>query len=391
MTDDVKIFAKTIEKEARDQIDQLAAHPVSDNSKIRIMPDVHAGAGCTIGTTMTITDRICPNLVGVDIGCGMLAARIKERNIDLDALDKVIRWNVPCGFNINHAPKGYFDFAGMAYTGFDDIRAQCSIGSLGGGNHIIEVDRDKHGSLWIVIHSGSRHLGFEVASYYQKRAFELSTKPTGKEIGDLIHAYKEAGRDREIAAAIQKLKADRESNGSVKDLCFLTSFDKDKYLNDMDIIQKYAAFNRKMILRAIIQGMSLTVMDQFETIHNYVDVENMILRKGAVSAQNGERLLIPMNMRDGSLICEGKGNPDWNFSAPHGAGRLMSRAKAKETFTVDQYRASMDGIKSTCISYDTLDEAPFVYKDMQEIVSQIKPTCQVIDIIKPIYNFKASS
>lgn len=390
MTTDVNIFAKTVEDEARQQIERLASHPVSDGSKIRIMPDVHAGAGCTIGTTMTITDRVCPNLVGVDIGCGMLAAKLKDRFINLDELDSSIRWNVPSGHRVHNVAQNFFDLSQLACPVADTARAQCSLGSLGGGNHFIEVDKGQNGDLWLVIHTGSRHLGLEVAKYYQKAAIETLSKPSFDEIGQLIERYKAEGRQTEIASAITELKRIRKESSGDPELAYLSGRAMEQYLGDMRILQQYASANRRTILKAIVKDMGLTVKDSFETIHNYIDLDSMILRKGAVSAKKGERLIIPMNMRDGSLICKGKGNEDWNCSAPHGAGRLMSRTKAKENFTVAQYRAAMEGIKSTCISFETLDEAPFVYKSIHEILSQITPTCEVIDIIKPIYNFKAS-
>lgn len=390
MTNDVKIFAKTIEPEAKDQIDALASNPVSDGSKVRIMPDVHAGAGCTIGTTMTVKDRICPNLVGVDIGCGMLAVKLRTKYVDLEALDRAIRRNVPSGFNIHRKPQNTFDLNGLRCPVVNMERAQLSIGTLGGGNHFIEVDKDKAGGLWLVIHSGSRHLGLEIANWYQKLAEEKLTKPSSAEIGAVIKKLKEAGRQTEIAAALKELKAKYSHAGS-KDLAFLTGQEMEDYLNDMRIAQEYAANNRLTIADEILSSMKIAAADSFHTVHNYIDMENMILRKGAVSAYKGEMLLIPMNMRDGSLLCIGKGNEDWNCSAPHGAGRLMSRKKAKESITLGEYRESMAGIKSTCINFGTLDEAPAAYKPMSEIVKLIGPTCSVDEVIKPIYNFKASS
>lgn len=390
MTKDVKIYAKTIEQEATAQIDKLCNHPVSDGSKVRIMPDVHAGAGCTIGTTMTIHDRVCPNLVGVDIGCGMLAVRLGNVQIDLDALDKAIRWNVPCGQNVHNYPREWFDLTGLKCTGIDNSRALLSIGTLGGGNHFIEVDRQRDGALWLVIHTGSRKLGLEAANWHQRRAIEAMTKPTSEEIGRVVREYKASGRQKEIAGALEELKKKRSDFGA-PDLAYLTGDLMADYLNDMSIIQRYADANRQAIARAILKAMRLAPQEQFTTVHNYIDHESMILRKGAVSAKKGERLIIPMNMRDGSLICVGKGNNDWNQSAPHGAGRLMSRGKARESITLGAYKESMRNVHSTCVSFDTIDEAPAAYKDMKEIVSCIGPTCDVVEVIKPIYNFKASS
>lgn len=390
MTADVKIFAKTIEDKAKKQVENLSRHPVSDGSKIRIMPDVHAGAGCTIGTTMTIHDRVCPNLVGVDIGCGMLATKLESTRMDLDELDKVIRRNVPSGFNTHTYRTGWFDLSGLRCDAIDQGRALCSIGTLGGGNHFIEVDRDKRGCLWLVIHTGSRKLGLEAANWHQKRAVDAMTKPGQDEITKLISEYKASGRQREIAGTLATLKKERANCGD-KDLSFLTGGLMDDYLNDMAIIQAFADANRKAIAKAILEKMRLAPVEQFTTVHNYIDMESMILRKGAVSAKRGEQLIIPMNMRDGSLICIGKGNPDWNKSAPHGAGRLMSRSKARDSITLGAYKEAMRNIHTTCVSFDTIDEAPFAYKDMREIIGCIGPTCEVAEIIKPIYNFKATN
>lgn len=388
MTRDVKIFAKTIEQEAKEQILTLSNHPVSDGSKIRIMPDVHAGAGCTIGTTMTIIDRICPNLVGVDIGCGVLAVNLGVKKIDFDQLDSVIRWNVPAGTNIRYTAIEHFQFDEMRCPTADKVRANKSIGTLGGGNHFIEIDREKNGNLWLVIHSGSRHLGLEVANYYQKLAWEDMSKPSSDEVATIIAQYKEEGRQKEIASALAALK-EKYIGCEPKDLAYLTGQHMADYLNDMRIVQRFSDANRKAIARIICRELKVGPTESFTTVHNYIDHDMMILRKGSVSAKTGEKLIIPMNMRDGSLICTGKGNPDWNYSAPHGAGRLMSRSKAKEQFTIEEYKGSMKGIYSTCISYDTLDENPGVYKDMKEIADSIKPTCKIEGIIKPVYNFKA--
>ena len=354
------------------------------------MPDVHAGAGCTIGTTMTIHDRVCPNLVGVDIGCGMLAVKLGRVRLDLDELDKAIRWNVPAGFCTHNYPKEWFDLSGLKCVGIDNSRALLSIGTLGGGNHFIEVDKDKSGGLWLVIHTGSRKLGLEVANWHQHRAMEAMTKPTSEEISRVVAEYKAAGRQKEIAGALEELRK-QHSDFGVPDLAYLTGELMDDYLSDMEIIQRYAEANRQAIAKAILKAMHIVPQEQFTTVHNYIDHESMILRKGAVSAKKGERLIIPMNMRDGSLVCVGKGNDDWNQSAPHGAGRLMSRSKARESISIGAYRETMRNVHSSCISYDTIDEAPFAYKDMKEIIGCIGPTCDVLEIIKPIYNFKASS
>lgn len=389
MTSDVKIFAKTIEDEAREQIERLAGHPVSDGSKIRIMPDVHAGAGCTIGTTMTITDRICPNLVGVDIGCGMLAMNLGVKHLDFAKLDSVIRWSVPSGFNIHPTAKAFFDLDDLRCPTADKVRANRSLGTLGGGNHFIEVNRAKNGELWLVIHCGSRHLGLEVANYYQNLAWKNISEPNSDEISATIARYKAEGRQKEIAAAIASLKSKKHDCGP-KDLAYLSGDIMFEYLHDMGIVQRFADKNRMTIADAILRGLGLGHGRCFTTTHNYIDLEEKILRKGAVASHKGEQLLIPMNMRDGSLLCEGKGNPDWNCSAPHGAGRLMSRAKAKDTLTLGDYRAAMEKVYTTCVSYDTIDEAPAAYKKMSEIIECIEPTCTIVDVLKPVYNFKAS-
>lgn len=389
MTTDVKIFARTIEQEALDQINALVNHPVSDGSKIRIMPDTHAGAGCTIGTTMTINDRVCPNLVGVDIGCGMYAVLLHTKSLDLDALDRIIHDYVPSGFSIHETPICNFDLKNLRCPTADHDRAQRSLGTLGGGNHFIEVGVDDKGFYWMVIHSGSRHLGLEVAKYYQNMAWEDMTKPSREEFDKIVQEYKEAGREKEISGAIKKLKAKYRNAGS-KDLAYLTGDHMVDYLHDMEIVQEYAKKNRAVIASTILDHLGIKPLDSFSTIHNYIDTGSGILRKGAVSAERGEMLIIPMNMRDGSLVCLGKGNKDWNYSAPHGAGRLMSRKKARENITMEAYRLSMEGIHTTCINPDTLDESPFAYKDMQEIIDCIDDTCSVWFTIKPIYNFKAS-
>ncbi len=383
---EVKIFAETFEYEAYDQIKTLANFEPYLNARIRIMPDVHAGKGCTVGTTMTITDKITPNLVGVDIGCGMLTTKLNEKDIDLQKLDQVIREHVPSGFSIRDRSIAKFDFSDLRCAKYADLeRAMLSIGTLGGGNHFIEVDRDDAGNLYLVIHSGSRNLGVNVCKYYQDLAWknvnEMSTIKS-----KLIEALKRQGREKDIDNELKKLQKPKAN----KDLAFVENQDFEDYINDMKIVQNFASLNRKVMAEVILKEMGLNIADQFETIHNYIDIRNMILRKGAVSAQDGEILLIPINMRDGALICRGKGNEDWNHSAPHGAGRLMSRSKAKELISMDDYSESMRDIFSTSVSTSTLDEAPHAYKSMSEIIGTISDTAEIVDIIKPIYNFKAN-
>lgn len=388
---DLKIYAKTIESEAQAQVERMAAAPVGEGSKIRIMPDCHAGKGCTIGTTMTITDKVCPNLVGVDIGCGMFAVQLGVNHIDLKAFDATVHEEVPAGFNIHEKPQiGYFqeELDALRCPAIDKDRALRSIGTLGGGNHFIELDRDQDGKIWLVIHSGSRHLGLEIAEWYQKLAQKRMEHLDRAEIDTLIADLRAASRQTEISGAIREVK-ERYKGQNMADLAFLIGQDMDDYLHDMRIAQDYAAVNRNTIARSIILSLGLFSRDCFQTVHNYIDLEHMILRKGAVAAYAGQRLLIPLNMRDGALLCRGKGNEDWNCSAPHGAGRLYSRSQAKRQFSMEEYRAAMEGIYTTSVTPDTLDEAPFAYKDGQEIMECISPTVEIVSRLTPIYNFKA--
>ena len=356
-----KVFTDTAEQSAIVQIQHLLEQEFVTGSKIRVMPDAHAGMGCTIGTTMTIKDKIVPNLVGVDIGCGMETVLLKDKRVELQQLDKAIHQYIPSGFNIRKDPHHYNDDIDLntlrCARHVDLKRARLSIGTLGGGNHFIELDHDDNGQLYLVVHSGSRNLGKQVCEYYQNAAAD-SLGRTGK------------GADRVLAYAAGSLF--------------------DDYLHDMAIIQRYADINRKAMVKELEKRVKLKIIEQFMTIHNYIDLDMMILRKGAISAQKGERVLIPMNMRDGSLICIGKGNGDWNFSAPHGAGRIMSRSAAKKSITLNQFEKAMKGIYSSTINKSTLDEAPFAYKPMDEIVSNIGDTADIIKTIKPLYNFKAA-
>jgi len=389
-----KVFTDNIENEAISQIINMCNQSFTEGATIRIMPDVHAGAGCTIGTTMTITDKVVPNLVGVDIGCGMETTVISDKAVDFEKLDNLINAEIPSGFDIRQDLHKYAvefeeelrELRCLSRVNID--RALLSIGSLGGGNHFIEMDKDAIGRLYLVIHSGSRHLGAQVAKFYQEEAFKRLQSNQG-EVDKIITEYKKAGRQSEIQSAIAEL---REKKPIVpKELAYCEGELYNDYLHDMGITQKFAMFNRQAMTDVIIRGMGLSVQEQFTTIHNYIDLDVMILRKGSVSAKEGEKLIIPINMRDGSLICKGKGNADWNFSAPHGAGRLMSRSKAKETLTMEEFTQEMAGIYSTSINTSTLDESPMAYKPMDEIVENVKDTVDIIDIIKPIYNFKASN
>lgn len=384
-----KVFTDNVEEVAISQIVNLLNQKFIADSKIRIMPDTHAGAGCTIGTTMTITDKIVPNLVGVDIGCGMETVVLKDKNIELTKLDKVIHNNIPAGFSIRNNTHAFLKKLNLdklrCIKHVNLNRAELSLGTLGGGNHFIELDKDDQGTLYLVVHSGSRNLGKQVAEYYQKEAIK-SLENKRKQIRPLIDELKSQGREQEIEETIKKitfLKVD-------KTLAYVEGSLFEDYLHDMNIVQDYAMYNRKAIVDDIVRLMKLKVSDSFTTIHNYIDSESMILRKGAISAKKGEQVLIPINMRDGSLICIGKGNDDWNQSAPHGAGRLMSRSKAKDNISLKEFKESMEGIYSTTVTKETIDESPFAYKPIEEIVNNIHDSVDIIKAIKPLYNFKAS-
>lgn len=387
-----KVFTDVIDQGAISQIIELCNQPVSMNSNIAIMPDVHAGAGCTIGTTMTVTDKIVPNLVGVDIGCGMETVKLKEKHIELQKLDKLIYEKIPSGFDVRDKAHRYNDKICLTdlycYEHINPIRAERSIGTLGGGNHFIEADKGEDGSIYIVIHSGSRHLGVETAKYYQEEAYKCLNGSSKKDIDELIARMKSDGREKQIQSEITKLKNTKFTDVP-KHLAYCEGELFEQYIHDMKIVQQFAMLNRQAMMDEIIKGMHLHVAEQFTTIHNYIDTETMILRKGAVSAQAGEKLLIPINMRDGSLICTGKGNPDWNCSAPHGAGRLMSRSKAKQSFTVSEFKKQMNGIYTTSVNAQTLDECPMAYKSIDDIIGNIGDTAEINEIIKPVYNFKA--
>ena len=389
-----KVFTDNIDNETIGQLIALMNQSSVADSQIRIMPDTHAGKGCVIGTTMTISDKVIPNLVGVDIGCGMAVAELKETRIDLPKLDSVIRKKVPSGFSIRDKAHKFLRNVDLeelyCYKNINVDRAEKSLGTLGGGNHFIEVDTNEDGQLYLVVHTGSRNLGKQVAEYYQDLAWKsLKNGNKGELIKAKIEELKAAGRQSEIEAEITKIQSTVES--VPKELAYCEGELFDKYIHDMKITQEYAYWNREAILDTIVDEMHLHVVEQWQTIHNYIDTENMILRKGSVSAQAGEKLIIPINMRDGSLICVGKGNPDWNYSAPHGAGRLMSRSEAKQNITLSEFKKTMKeaGIYSTSVNQSTIDESPMAYKPMQEIIDNVKDTVEIIDIIKPIYNFKA--
>ena len=390
------VFSGELEPTAEGQIRGVCDQEAFADSKIRVMPDVHAGKGCTIGTTMTISDKIVPGMVGVDIGCGMETVKIKEKDIDYPALDDLINREIPAGFEIRstyHALNSEINLDDLRCVREVNLeRARRSIGTLGGGNHFIEVGRSDNCELYLVVHSSSRNVGSQVANYYQDEAYRTLRGNSKRQIEETIITLKAAGRKREIADTIKELKAQEGKNvGEIpKDLAYVSDELFDDYIHDMKIIQHFAVLNRKAMTDVILRGMGLTETDRFTTIHNYIDTDAMILRKGAVSAKSDERLLIPINMRDGSLICVGKGNHDWNYSAPHGAGRLMSRSAAFKALSMDKYIAEMDGIFTTSVSNKTLDESPMAYKSIDEIISHIAPTADIIERIRPTYNFKAS-
>lgn len=393
-----KVFTDVVEEKSLQQIKTLCDQEFTSGAKIRLMPDVHAGAGCTIGTTMTIKDKIVPNLVGVDIGCGMETLMIHKdseaaMNFDPAKLDKVIRKNIPSGFDIRKFQHNFVEEVewDKIKGTYNKHRAKMSLGTLGGGNHFIEADKDEDGNLYIVVHSGSRHAGLEIAEYYQEMAWKQLNGRTKADIDAMICKLKEEGRQSEIEAQMAAMNKQIKTL-IPKDLAFVSGYLFDDYINDMRIMQHFAMLNRKAMVNTISIGLHLKeeeIVDQFTTIHNYIDTENMILRKGAVSALQGEKLLIPINMRDGSLICIGKGNEDWNCSAPHGAGRVMSRTQARKGLSMDEFKAEMSGIWSSTVTKGTLDEAPMAYKTMDDIVANIGPTADIVNVIKPIYNFKA--
>lgn len=387
-----KIFTDVVDQASIAQVIELCNQEFAAGSRIRLMPDIHAGAGCTIGTTMTITNKVVPNLVGVDIGCGMETARVRETHMELQKLDKLIYEKIPSGFDVRTKAHRYLDQIDLeelcCARHVDLLRAEKSIGTLGGGNHFIEVDRDDEGQIYVVVHSGSRNLGKQVAEFYQREGYKALNRTDDGSLRQLVAELKAAGRQKEIQKELKRLK-NLKRTAVPRDLAYVEGPLFDQYIHDMKIVQRFAELNRQAMMDEIVKGMKLHVEEQFTTIHNYIDTDAMILRKGAVSARAGERLLIPINMRDGSLLCVGKGNEDWNCSAPHGAGRLMSRAEAKQSFTVSEFKKQMAEVYTTSVSKATLDECPMAYKGMKDILDNIEPTAEVVKIIRPIYNFKA--
>ncbi len=388
-----RVYTDNIEQAAYAQVLNLMNQKFAEGSTFAIMPDCHAGAGCVIGLTMKIVDKVVPNLVGVDIGCGMLVVKIdKSFAFDMPKVDRIWHEEIPSGMHHRTTKHKFADKAKiediLAPIGVDKLKL--SIGTLGGGNHFGEIDVDEEGNYYIVIHSGSRHLGIEVCKHYQRIAIEYH-KNKKKSDFSIIQQLKNEGRQSEIEAV---LKANKDALPSIPDeLAYLEGQQLENYLHDMKIAQEYAVWNREAMMDVLLQGIGIgkgAILEKFCTIHNYIDVENRILRKGSISLQKDETAIIPMNMRDGSLIVRGKGNPEWNFSGPHGAGRLMSRSKAKESLSIDEFKQSMDGIYTTCVERGTIDESPMAYKPMDEIVRNIGATAEIVKTIKPIYNFKAA-
>lgn len=392
----LKIFTKNIEEEAIKQIDLLLEQEPFKDCKVRIMPDVHAGKGCVIGFTADLGDKVIPNIVGVDIGCGMLCVELGKIEIDLQKFDEIVNESIPAGRNIREHKLINFDKIEELYC-LRELKEtkkfNRALGTLGGGNHFIELNIDDEKNKYLVIHTGSRNMGKQVADYYQNLAIELCSgkEEMRKRKAEIITTYKEEGRKTEIQKALKNLEQEYKNNKPdlPRELCYLTGEYRKDYLHDMKICQEYASLNRKQIALEILNKYGIVAVSKFETIHNYICFDDNIVRKGAIRANKGERVIIPINMRDGSIIAVGKGNKDWNNSAPHGAGRIMSRIKAKETFKLDEFKKSMEGIYTTSVVEETIDEAPFVYKPMQEIIDNIKDTVEIQKIIKPIYNFKA--
>ena len=388
-------YTNELEPTAYEQIEAVCNEEAFAKSKIRIMPDVHAGKGCTIGTTMTIVDKVVPNMVGIDIGCGMYTVHLGNVAIDFEKFDEAAH-SIPCGRNVWEGRQERFDLTELrCYRNLrDSKRLERSLGTLGGGNHFIEIDEDENGNKFLIIHSGSRNLGTQVAEIYQGIAVDLNLgkEEYFKKRDEIIRTYKEEGRRSEIQSTLKQMAKEWEEKEPTmpRELCYLYGAFMDDYLHDINICQQFAKRNREKMAEVLLAKTGLAALEAFHTIHNYIDVEEMILRKGSVSAKSGERLLIPINMRDGSLICVGKGNSEWNCSAPHGAGRLMSRSTAFERLTMEEYEKQMAGIYTTCVNADTLDESPMAYKNMDEIVENIEPTAEIIAHIKPIYNFKAA-
>lgn len=388
-------YAKVIEDEAINQIRRMCDYALTEESQIRIMPDVHAGKGCTIGTTMTVKNKVCPNIVGVDIGCGMYTVKLADHKLDYEKIDEICH-HIPSGMNVWERRQEKFDLTYLrCYRSLrDSKRLERSLGTLGGGNHFIEIDQASDGTYYLIIHSGSRNLGKQVAELYQQLAIDLHMGKENyfKQKEELIRTYKSEGRRTEIQDMLKALQKEYKAHALLvpEDICWLYGAFLDDYLHDVDICQRFAKRSREKMAEIILEKTGMIAIESFHTIHNYIDTQEMILRKGAIAAHAGEKVLIPVNMREGSVIAIGKGNPEWNYSAPHGAGRVMSRRKAKELLDIETYKAAMKGIYTTSVNRQTIDEAPMAYKSLEDIIDVIHESVDVIEVIKPVYDFKAS-
>ena len=386
-------FAKVIEPIAEKQIRTMCDQEFTSGCRVRIMPDVHAGKGCTIGTTMTIRGKAVPNVVGVDIGCGMLTTRLGNKRVDFARVDEICHW-IPSGMTVWDSPREEFDLKRLrCYRSLKEITwLRNSLGTLGGGNHFIEIDRGEDGTYWLVVHTGSRNLGKQVCEYYQDMAVEDIYRKAYNDVADgLIARLKAEGRQNEIQNELEALRIRLKKEPAVPEaLCHLEGKHLEDYLHDVKICQEYAVRNREIMTALILKKTGMVGLESFHTVHNYIDTDEMILRKGAIAAHAGERVLIPINMRDGSIIAVGRGNEEWNYSAPHGAGRVMSRKTAKNTLSLEEYKAAMEGIYTTTATQETLDEAPMAYKRMEDIIDAIREAVDIVEIIKPVYNFKAA-
>ena len=386
-------YATVVEEEAIEQIRRMCDYEITQGSRIRIMPDVHAGKGCTIGTTMTITDKAVPNIVGVDIGCGMYTVNLGKGEIDFEKVDEAAHF-IPSGMNIWEGRQEKFDLQELrCYRSLKNTKwLERSLGTLGGGNHFIEIDRANDGTNYLIIHTGSRNLGKQVAEIYQKLAVDLNKgiETYFQQRDEIIRTYKEQGRRNEIQKALEEISWNKREATMPEDLCFLYGQYFEDYMHDVEICQRFARRNREKIAEVILARTGMAAGEAFHTVHNYIDTKEMILRKGAIAAHAGEKVLIPINMRDGSVLAIGKGNPEWNYSAPHGAGRIMSRSKAKTELNLEEYKEAMAGVYTTSVNEATLDEAPMAYKSLEDIIDVIEESVDVIEVMKPIYNFKAN-
>lgn len=384
---DTKIFASIVDDVTKQQVHDLEESAAYNGCTIRVMPDCHAGKGCTIGTVIKFRNRVVPNTVGVDIGCGMLVVSLGQVDIDLERLDRIVTEKIPSGFNVHTIPVGDFDFSGFVAPIEKEHYYRQSIGTLGGGNHFIELNVDDESNKYLVIHSGSRNLGVQICNYWQEKGVQRLIDNSAAIRNAIVTQYTAEGRAREIGDALRSLQPPKID----KELAYVEGQDLDDYLNDMSLCQKYATLNRMTMADIIVEELNVAVLDRFQSIHNYINIPHGIIRKGAISARKGQKVIIPMNMRDGSLICIGKGNPDWLCSAPHGAGRIMSRKQAVATLDMDEFRKSMAGIYTTSVCEGTIDEAPMVYKPAEQIMADIADTVEIVKVIKPLWNFKAKT